>query len=218
MIRELETIYGRMFVPETDDGQYSWLLNTGAAPDDDCIEECCGLVQLECAVDVGASFGTWTLALAKRACRVVAYEPQPQVFGLLKTAVGANNLHHVQVHNAAVGDNAGTVMIPDLDLDTGVSFGSVSLLLPFIGPRAEVPMVILDDTLAGEQVSFIKIDVEGYEDKVLAGATRVIRRCRPVLFFEMDHPRSDADRLRKQVEQMGYMIDKRHNNFLAMPL
>ena len=218
MIRELATNYGTMFVPDTDDGQYSWLLNSGGSPEDNFIEEVCGLFKGGCAVDVGANFGCWTLPLASHAAEVVAYEPQPKVFDMLLQSITANLIENIYPRNWAVGDQRGQVMIPDLDIEIARNFGGIGLIDMHGGPFAQVPMVTLDWHLKHRPVSFIKIDVEGYEHKVIKGAAEVIRRCRPVLFVEMDHPHTDGTALRLEIEAMGYVTDKRQGNYLCMPL
>ena len=47
-------------------------------------------------------------------------------------------------------------------------------------------LVRLDYWLAGEQVGFIKLDVEGFELAVLKGAAQTLARCRPLLYLEND--------------------------------
>ena len=225
MIVELPTRNGTMFVPDTDAGQYWWLANTGASPEDEFIEAICGLLDerpLATAVDVGANFGCWTLALAKHAHHVVAIEPQAPCYELLRSSALANGLNNVRVVHAAAGAKNGTVMIPTLDLACATNFGGVSVAVPHHeqpdAPTDIVRVWRLDDLLRGEQVSFIKIDVEGFEANVVAGAVDTIRRCKPILFVEMDHPQTDADALRATIESLGYATEKRGGNFLGLPL
>lgn len=223
MIEQIETRYGTMFIPDTDTGQYWWLKNIGASPEDAYIEEVCGL--LRClppgiAVDVGANFGCWTLPLADCAIAVDAFEPQPGVFKLLVDTIAANDLHHVNPHHFALGDKYDMVTVPDLDLDFGTNFGGAEVGGAWEGPMASVPMITLDGALCGGKrpISFIKIDVEGSEQRVLAGARQVIARWRPVLFVEALHPRTDTNALAKQIIDMGYAIEARLDNFLGVPL
>jgi len=53
-------------------------------------------------------------------------------------------------------------------------------------------VVTLDDELAGREISFIKIDVEGYELATLRGALATLRRSRPVVLAEIEHAWSGA--------------------------
>jgi FkbM family methyltransferase len=225
VIVELATRNGTMFVPDTDAGQYWWLANTGASPEDEFIEAICGLLEDRprgTAVDVGANFGCWTLALAGYAHRVVAVEPQPGCYELLMRSVLANGLSNVRGIHAAAGAKQGSVRIPVLDLDAASNFGGVSVAIAHHeqpdAPMVDVPVRRLDDLLRGEQVSFIKIDVEGFEANVVAGAVDTMRRCKPILFVEMDHELTDADALCERIESFGYATEKRGGNFLGLPL
>ena len=55
-------------------------------------------------------------------------------------------------------------------------------------------------------VGFIKIDVEGFEAEVLAGAAELIRRDHPVLVIEMEeaHTRRPIEIMVGEVEALGY--------------
>lgn len=225
MIVGLETRHGSMFVPDNDAGQYWWLANTGASPEDEFIEAICEILDDRpkgTAVDVGANFGCWTLALAKHAHAVVAIEPQACCRDLLVKSLVLNSIRNVKMIYAAAGSEAGTISIPSLDIDQASNFGGVSVAVPHheqpSAPLCDVAMVRLDDVLRGEPVSFIKIDVEGYEANVIDGARATIERCKPVLFIEMDHALTDAVALRETIEAMGYATEKRGGNFLGMPL
>jgi len=225
MIEQLATRYGTMFVPDTDAGQYWWLANTGASPEDDCIELICNLLDERpkaTAVDVGANFGCWTLPLSRHAHSVLAIEPQAGCVQLLKRSLAANNIRNVRLYMAAAGSLPGTCFVQELDFDLSTNFGGVSLLQDCVGQpdaqHAAVPVVRLDDLLRGEVVSFIKIDVEGYERKVLRGAHDTIMRCKPILFIEMDHPLTDADALKHDIEMCGYVTERMMGNYLCMPI
>ena len=59
-------------------------------------------------LDVGAYVGTHTLALARVAARVYAFEPQPSIFPLLRSNVERNGLTNVQLFHAAVSRSGAT--------------------------------------------------------------------------------------------------------------
>lgn len=224
MIRTLETRYGKMMVPDTDRGQYWWLANTGASPEDVFIDMICQLLDERpkgCAVDVGANFGCWTLPLAKHAHSVVAIEPQPGVFALLDESCAMNGLTNVMRLRLAAGDSDGKIDIPLLDAEHDANFGGVSLAIPHHeqpdAPMVSVRIARLDDLVQGERTSFIKVDVEGFEAKVIAGAEDLIRRCKPVLFVEMDHKLTNSESLRATIEAFGYMVEVQGGNFLGVP-
>lgn len=224
MIEELVTNYGTMFVPDTDSGQFWWLKNTGASPEDNFIEFVCELLDERpkgVAVDVGANFGCWTLPLSKHAHSVYAIEPQSACVNLMRQSLEKSGISNVHIVMAAAGAVPGTANVPDVNLDVGTNFGGVSLLQKIAEqPDAQlhcVPVVRLDDILRGAQVSFIKIDVEGFEQRVLLGAKSTIERCKPMLFVEMDHQLTNKVLLRETIEGMGYATEQLHGNYFGMP-
>jgi FkbM family methyltransferase len=160
------------------------------------------------AVDVGANIGGHTVALARLvgpAGHVAALEPQRLAFYCLCANVALNNLHHVVCHQVAAGAAAGTLVVPDLDPEAELNFGGLELfaLLPG-GPVQAVPVRPIDD-LWLPACHLIKIDVEGMERQVLAGATQTIGRHRPFLYVEDDRPDRSAE-LRAALDALGYIL------------
>jgi FkbM family methyltransferase len=135
--------------------------------------------------EVGASMGLYALAFAGRvgaAGRVTAFEPDPESASALEANISANGWQErVTVVRAAVGESSGQVR-----------FAAARGLESRIEMRPEVrdgviavPMVTLDDALAGRRIDLIKIDVEGFEQQVLEGARKILadknRRPRAIL-------------------------------------
>jgi FkbM family methyltransferase len=158
--------------------------------------------------------------LAAHATSVIAFEPQRCVFECLSRSI--EGFRTIVAHNAAVGSGLGAIRVPDLDIDKPSNFGGVTMAIPHHEQpdrrMLDVPLVTLDGALRGMDVSFIKIDVEGSEAAVIEGARDTIKRCKPILFVEMDHKLTDSDALRESIESMGYATEKRGGNFLGMPL
>jgi FkbM family methyltransferase len=120
-------------------------------------------------VDVGANVGYFTLLAASLGASVIAYEPTPGVFERLRQNVALNNFTRVVLVNAAVADQPGTLTLyqsPD-DPEANNIFGEGS-------HAVEVPSVTLDEDLTNrgvQKIDLLKIDAEGAEPLVLAGAT-----------------------------------------------
>jgi FkbM family methyltransferase len=154
-------------------------------------------------LDVGANIGTHTVAFAKQVTEkgvVVAFEPQRLTFQLLCGNVALNALTNVICHNAVVSDTAGSVLIPALNPATARNFGSLKAEGHEQGEP--VPAIRIDD-LPLARCSLIKIDVEGAEARVLAGARATIAARRPVLFVENNsEERSPA--LLRLLNELGY--------------
>ena len=123
-------------------------------------------------VDVGANIGYFTLLAASLGARVIAYEPTPAVFERLRQNVALNAFDNVALVNAAVVDQPGLLALyesPD-DPEANNLFGDGN-------HSVKVPAVSLDDDLATrgvEKVDLLKIDAEGAEPLVLAGAVKLL--------------------------------------------
>ncbi len=137
------------------------------------------------AVDVGTWWGPWTAALAERCPAVHSFEPQPQLAGRLRDWAP----DHVSVHEAAVGEVAGSATLFRPDPLPGTD-GLATLREGVGGDRVAVRVVRLDDEDLGD-VGFMKIDVEGFELPALRGAERTLERCRPRLMLEIEQRHLD---------------------------
>jgi len=153
------------------------------------------------AVDVGAYVGSYTVALAKLARVVHAFEPDVELATLLRRATASN----VRVSNNAVSDRGGTTEfhVPLFEGRREVTLGS---LVAAPGRDQYVRIVgttTLDADLPKSDVGFIKIDVEGAERSVLVGGRQLIARCRPVVLVEANT--SDAvETISAFFEPLGY--------------
>lgn len=128
--------------------------------------------------DVGGNVGYYALLFAAGVGprgRVFCFEPEPTNFRFLAHNVRANGLTQVELHACALGEATGTVR-----LEPGLNGHVVA------GGELEVPVARLDD-LVGAELDLLKIDVDGFEGPVLAGARRVLTEVRPTLFLEL-HP------------------------------
>jgi len=128
-------------------------------------------------LDVGANLGYYT-ALAARAVgpngRVLAVEPDPDSFGYLEQTIAANAVGNVEAFPVAASDTP--AMLP-LYISTD-NRGDNRLYAPDEErPQVEVEARPLDALLREnkiETVDLIKIDVQGYEPKVIAGLRETI--------------------------------------------
>lgn len=122
-------------------------------------------------VDVGANIGGYALFVAAEAgpgARVIAIEPQPEVFHRLMTNIGFNPFGTVKAMACAVADREGEVT---LFID-GENQGESSLKIITAGSRTSVQVparrllsILTDEGF--ERLDAIKLDVEGAEDLIL---------------------------------------------------
>ena len=162
-----------------------------------------GLTKGSMFLDVGANVGIHTLAAARvvgQDGRVLAFEPHPHTAACLEKTVWMNGLTgFVSVRAIALSDVQGSAK-----MYLGKTSGHHSMLplgAPFDASELspfEVTLRRLDDVVPHEGVpALIKIDVEGLELKVLAGAHALLSRCRHIgLVVELGQShlqRSDVD-------------------------
>ncbi|OBL08221.1 methyltransferase [Mycobacterium sp. 1245499.0] len=135
-------------------------------------------------VDVGANIGLHSLAWSKLA-PVLSVEPAPATYARLTANVAANQLHdRIRTVRTAVSDTVGEV---EFFVAKDSAFSSMKdTRRREIADRVVVPCTTLDK-LAAElpPVGLVKIDVEGFERAVIAGAAGLLRRDQPVLFVEI---------------------------------
>jgi FkbM family methyltransferase len=128
-------------------------------------------------VDVGANVGFFTLLLSRlvgKTGRVIAFEPMPHALDRLRAHVSLNRCENVTIRDCALGSSTGTEQ-----LYLGPRHHtSIASMQPREGAQTvEVACRTLDDELQGEAViRCMKIDAEGWEPQVLAGARRVLER------------------------------------------
>ena len=147
------------------------------------------------SIDIGANVGDYLDVLARHSRRAIAFEPHPVCFAYL-TAVGLANC---TVLNLALSDHAGTAVLTvpvETDEVTGLatiepanrSFAQSSTRIQ----EYEVGVARLDDVVlerlqADERIAFVKIDVEGHEHAVIAGAEGTIAKHRPIVLLETEY-------------------------------
>jgi len=152
------------------------------------------------AIDVGANLGVFTVLMARlvgKNGRVLSFEPLRTTAQLLAGNVALNALDNVRVFHAAVSDSdavGSTASIPMID-NNAFQFSVLHTKVNvWDEPMQKVPITSIDTVLGQDCVNFIKVDAEGMDDRVLRGASGVILRCHPVLFFEESFTGSGDER------------------------
>lgn len=144
-------------------------------------------------VDVGANIGNHTVFYAQKVSPggiVYSMEPQRVTFELLCANLAINGLVNVIPMQVGVGDAEGELPVPIYDPNTVRNFGAVNIEGHTAG---EIVKIIPLDSLELKRCNLIKIDVEGMELKVLKGAEKTIRACRPFLFVENNSRSGSAE-------------------------
>lgn len=143
-------------------------------------------------VDAGANFGHYALVaanIAGAAGLVVAFEPHPAVFPLLADNVRLQEHGNIIAEQAGLAEQRGMLEITtDRDNPGGHSF--IESNVRTRGDGIAAPLRALDEYLAGNgradrRLALLKIDVQGFEMRVLRGAAATIARHRPIVFCEV---------------------------------
>lgn len=122
-------------------------------------------------LDVGANVGSYTLLASSSGANVVAVEPVPSTFNHLQMNVLLNRFQsNVRLMNIGLADRVGELRFTN-SLDTM----NHVLADGELGPYVSVPVETVDNVVGFSPPTLIKIDVEGYETAVLAGATATLR-------------------------------------------
>jgi FkbM family methyltransferase len=130
--------------------------------------------------DVGANIGLTSCIFSQRAATIYAFEPNPPVFRLLAENVAANKLENVKPYELAIGARPGTI-----NFCGESAFGYMTK--DKSAPEVRVETVDrLVDQLGVSRLDFLKIDVEGFEPDVLAGARETIKRYNPTIYMEFN--------------------------------
>lgn len=155
-------------------------------------------------VDIGANIGAMALPMmlaAGTTGRVVCFEPQAEMARMLEATLAANAEDgRYTVHVCGLGREASTLYLSPINYDAPVTnFGCVHLV-----PEGDiaVPVAALDD-FPFESLSVIKIDAEGMEPEIIAGAERTIRQHKPIMMVENDR-QGEYMALIAQIEALGY--------------
>ncbi len=138
------------------------------------------------ALDIGAHVGLWSMWMVGMFEYVEAFEPVPLFYEILPWNVTEPNY---TLHRHALGDKPDTVSMNVPLESTGASHVAddrAAVNEKFdgeIGTWNGIKVVTLD-SLEFDMVDFIKIDVEGWEPKVLRGGEDTIRHCKPNIIVE----------------------------------
>lgn len=120
-------------------------------------------------LDIGANIGSYTVLAAKVAnAHAISVEPVPQTFARLMRNLTTNTIQdRVDARQVAVGAAAGTLRFSsDRDATNQVVDDT------YQGDSLTVAVMCVDDLLEGRKAQVWKVDVEGFEKEVLAGAAR----------------------------------------------
>lgn len=161
------------------------------------------------AVDIGASFGVYTLSMAKRVGpegKVWAFEPARGPRTFLQESIGKNRFENIRLYPIALSNRDGQA-----ELKVGANT-EMSMLGSGEDQQIDGEMVAVRtlDSLLDEaglkKVDFVKMDAEGEESRILDAAREFLRCESPLILFELKHGSELNWQLLSQFPDIGYGV------------
>jgi FkbM family methyltransferase len=157
--------------------------------------------QKRICIDIGANVGLWSCDLVKHFDQVIAFEPVQEFIDCFEKNVVATNY---TMHRMALGRTESFINMNIVQGNTGhshinkESFG-----------QGSIPLKTLD-SFNFTNVDMIKIDVEGFEEEILAGAMETIKLNKPILVIEQQKHEYQDDMIDtpaiKILQSWGYNV------------
>ena len=166
-------------------------------------------------LDFGGHVGGSALKFASQFKRVVSFEPVPALFECLEENTKDND--QIEIHNVGISDIEGTATIWVNKVNPGSNVIENHQTKTLIESRWKNPsrkeqfdetqQIIINtktiDSYEFEDVSFIKMDTEGYIMQPLYGMTDTLKRCKPLLQIERSS-QGDRNEQTKYLQGLGY--------------
>jgi FkbM family methyltransferase len=177
--------------------------------------------------DIGANAGFLSLIFAKRYApdgAVYAYEPDPAIFDRLQENLAVNDgIKNLFLNQVALQDDpdkmTSTLNIRraiDDDADENCGLSSLLNISLHTVDRVTVKVSTLDkevSRLALQRLDFIKIDVEGFETKVLAGGRNSILRFKPAILWEFSRVIDKLSGTQNSTQSFLYLAKLGYHHF-----
>ena len=163
-------------------------------------------------VDAGCAEGLFALAVARRCRRLFLIEPSQVFIGSLQRTFADFPPETVKIMPFALGQEAHLARLDNQSIGSCINENGEQI----------VEVRPLDDLLNDcPVVSFIKIDVEGFEQQVLAGARWTIKRHRPrmaIACYHEDNDYQEMIRLVKSLDSTYQFHVKRLTQYAGRPV
>ena len=170
-------------------------------------------VIIDCGANIGVSVLEWKTRWPMS--RIICFEPDPDAFRLLRLNMECNDIPGVQCIHAAVADFDGTTLLFG-DMGHGADARGNSIQ-PSWGQRensdsVEVTCCKLSPYLAKHEVSFLKLDIEGAEERVLRESFRELHKV-DALYVEVHETdemmeENSSDRIEKLLLESCFEIER----------
>ena len=197
----IEKING-FWVPSNDIHLEQWKVKGIPFMQDRCLKKFIKYLQeqnkkFNTVLDVGAWCGTWSHAMQKYSTKIIAFEPNAIHFDCLQKNL--NEFTNITCNNNAIGDKNGMVSLTTEDATQNTRIEKES---------GNISMFTID-SFNYNDIDLIKIDVEGYEMKVLEGATETLKTVK-FLMVELNSNTkrygSSNAKVEKHIRSLGFKM------------
>lgn len=159
-------------------------------------------------IDCGANIGNHTVYLAKYcATNVMAFEPFAETFEVLIKNIFQNKINNVHPYNLGLSNEVKEVCM------LLASESNVGMAKIVDEGEINAGVICFDKAypILTEPLTLIKIDCEGYEEKVLQGMIKTIEQHKPALFIECQTS-DDLISVNLILSPLGYKTIQRFNS------
>ena len=178
----------------------------------------------EALVDAGANIGLVTMhgaGLVGGSGRVDAFEPYGPVYDILEMHCALNGLDQVHLHRLALSDRRlrTLVRLPDHANTGSATCGPIPARYRVEPRTSTAEAAPLDEVLEDDDRPLVvKLDVEGFEHRVLSGMGRTLTRRRPAIILEVNDEmlsmnRTSASAITAHLDSLGYVAHRIHRGF-----
>tara|TARA_B100000214_G_scaffold268728_1_gene199393 strand:- start:1545 stop:2255 length:711 start_codon:yes stop_codon:yes gene_type:complete len=157
--------------------------------------------------DIGANIGIYTLysAITKQNT-VFAFEPHAASYKNLLDSINLNNLENCNAYCVAISDKVQLSAINVKNMHEGVANNVVGKKGEYYHGCTEFSLNFLIERKILPQPDYIKIDVDGFEDKVVEGGMNVFKKAESIL-IEVDKKNINYIAM---IEALGFTLESKH--------
>lgn len=158
-------------------------------------------------IDVGANIGLHTVRFAKKFKNVHSFEPVSSNYNCL--VENTKIFDNVNLYKNGLGDNNMTTVIKIPIDSTNCGAYSIVDFDYYEGPVKSETIEVLKIDDMNLIPNLIKIDTQGFEEYVLRGSERTIKKCKPVIITECES-KSQSNNVIELLQSFGYTFFKKH--------
>lgn len=167
-------------------------------------------LEIKCFADIGANYGTHSLLFLSQNISTFSLEPNPACNAYFESACKLNHFNSKLI-NIGLGDKNERAKIAFPKTETWLGSFDLSVQQKMANMEnvesIEVEIKTLDDFFSSKNIlpDLIKIDTEGFENKVILGGKNIIQKKQPIIIFE-NNKQERTKKIFETFEQLNYSI------------